>query len=78
MFRVKNTGEISQEALPHIFDRFYRTDAARSRDSGGFGLGLAIAHSISRENRAKLTAGSRDGTTCFTVEFGAKKSALLD
>lgn len=78
VFRVKNTGEISQEALPHIFDRFYRTDAARSRDSGGFGLGLAIAHSISRENRAKLTAGSRDGTTCFTVEFGAKKSALLD
>lgn len=37
---------IPAEELEHIFERFYRTDAARSRASGGFGLGLAIVHDL--------------------------------
>ncbi len=66
---VNNTGTIiSAEDLPHIFDRFYRADKARTRDAGGHGLGLAIAQSIAHEHKGSLSAKSneREGTT-FTL-----------
>lgn len=47
---------IAEEALPHIFERFYRADDARTRSTGGSGLGLSIAKTLSDALGAKITA----------------------
>jgi signal transduction histidine kinase len=52
---------ISAEALPRIFDRFYRQDQARTRRSGGHGLGLAIARNIVEMGRGTIRAESKEG-----------------
>lgn len=49
---------IDQQHLPHIFDRFYRADEARSRTNRGFGLGLAIAKTIVEKHRGFIKATS--------------------
>jgi len=47
VFRIEDNGEgIPAENLPHIFDRFYRGDPSRSRNTGGAGLGLAICQAL--------------------------------
>lgn len=73
---VKNFGEpIPQAAIEHVFERFYRSDSARTRDEGGFGLGLSIAKRISERLFATLEAQSseRDGTV-FTLSIPIKKA----
>lgn len=56
---VENSGAgITAETLPQIFDRFYRADKARENEDGSYGLGLAIAKSISEQLGGKLTAKS--------------------
>jgi heavy metal sensor kinase len=62
---------ISPEVLPHVFERFYRADRARSRDSGGVGLGLAIVKAICTAHAAEIRIASTEGQgSCFTVEMG--------
>ncbi|OGO44141.1 MAG: hypothetical protein A2137_04640 [Chloroflexi bacterium RBG_16_58_8] len=59
---------IAPEHLPHIFDRFYRTDKARSRASGGTGLGLAIVKGIAEQHGGRVSVTSQPGKgSTFTV-----------
>ena len=68
---VRDHGQgIAEKDLPHIFDRFYRTDQARSRASGRSGLGLPICQAIVAAHGGSITATSTVGTgSTFTVRF---------
>ncbi len=73
---VHNTGTvIAEEDLPHVFDRFYRADKARTRSEGSYGLGLAIAREIAEEHGGSIAAASDEtnGTT-FTVALPLRSS----
>ncbi|MDH8679532.1 HAMP domain-containing sensor histidine kinase [Fusibacter bizertensis] len=68
---IENTGEgIPEGDLPKIFDRFYRGDKVRSRESGSYGLGLAIAKSITEQHGGKLSCESLPNEkTTFTLKL---------
>jgi len=61
---------IPSHALPHVFERFYRTDKARSRASGGAGLGLSIVKAICAAHNAEVKVSSQEGRgSRFRVEL---------
>jgi signal transduction histidine kinase len=68
---VRDTGEgISAEDLPHVFDRFYRADRSRARQTGGYGLGLAIVRQLVEAHGGAVTVESEVGkgsAFAFTV-----------
>ena len=68
---VDDTGfGVPDADMPHIFDRFYRVDKARSREAGGSGLGLSIVQDTVRELRGTVTASRRaGGGMSFMVRF---------
>ncbi|MBK9214515.1 MAG: ATP-binding protein [Chloracidobacterium sp.] len=70
---VADTGDgIAREHLPRIFERFYRTDTARSRELGGTGLGLAIVKHLARLHNGEVTVTSTVGKgSTFTLTLPA-------
>ncbi len=72
---ISNTGPaIPSEHLKHLFERFYRVDSSRARDAGGYGLGLAIARSITEGHKGKISVSSSESSgTVFTITLPSGK-----
>ncbi len=73
ILEVSDTGVgIPEDAIGHVFERFYRVDKARSRKSGGSGLGLAIVRNMVERNQGTIRVESTPGQgSTFTVTFPA-------
>lgn len=69
LFTVQNTGSpIPEEELPHLFERFYRSEKSRGRKEGGYGLGLSIAFAIVQAHGGRITVTSTESQgTAFCV-----------
>ncbi|MFH9067433.1 sensor histidine kinase [Streptomyces coeruleorubidus] len=77
LVRIADAGPgIPPEDQERVFDRFYRVDKARSRDRGGSGLGLAVAHSLVRAHGGRIELNSEPGATVFTVRLPLDGAAL--
>jgi len=74
-FSVSDTGiGIAPADLPHIFDRFWRADKARSRSQGGAGLGLSIAKWIAETHAGSIIVESESGKgSAFSLNVPLKK-----
>jgi signal transduction histidine kinase len=69
---------IAAQDQPHLFERFFRADKARSREAGGSGLGLAICQSIVEAHHGSISFTSRlgEGTT-FTIRLPFSRSGPI-
>ena len=73
---VYNTCRLAEtENLDRLFDRFYRPDESRSRDTGGSGIGLSIAQAVADAHGTKIDVNSPDGgSIIFKVSFDLKRA----
>ena len=71
VIKVRDTGVgIPEDSVSHVFERFYRVDKARSRKSGGSGLGLSIVRNMVERNGGKISVESKVGKgSTFTLMF---------
>ncbi|MCQ6273435.1 PAS domain-containing protein [Bacillus sp. V3B] len=74
VIHIKDTGMgIEKEEIPRIFERFYRVNKARDRNSGGTGLGLAIVKHLMEAHKGKVIVESKVGEgTTFSIELHKK------
>ncbi|QHN02876.1 HAMP domain-containing histidine kinase [Granulicella sp. WH15] len=77
--RIEDDGEgIAPEILPHVFDRFYRGDASRSRRTGGTGLGLSIVKAIVQRFHGEICLESKPGAGTTAIVTLPLASAPLE
>lgn len=69
LFQVRNSAQIPAEALPQLFNKFYRVPDGDRRKQGGSGLGLALVHRLTRVLQGRITVNSEAGWTVFSVEL---------
>ena len=74
MLEIVDTGiGITREALPHIFERFYRGDPSRSSSLEGTGLGLSLVQWIVAQHRGRIEVKSEPGSgSCFAIWLPAE------
>ena len=71
---INDAEEIGAEQLSHLFDRFYRTDDARTENASHYGLGLSIAQAIAGTHGGSISAAYKNGKAIFTVRLPAIKT----
>ena len=68
---ISNAGNpIKEDDLTKIFERFYRVDPSRARETGGYGLGLCVAKSIAELHGGEITAECKNEINVFTAILG--------
>ncbi len=77
LVEIRDSGSgVPPDALPHIFERFYRVDRSRSREEGGTGLGLAIARKLAEAHRGTLIAANNpEGGALFSLSLPLHRSS---
>ena len=78
LLAVEDTGHgIEPEHLPHLFERFYRTDWARVKDSGGTGLGLPIVKEIAEAHGGSVSVTSQvEKGSVFSLHLPARTQQI--
>jgi len=78
LLMVQDTGQgIAPDALPRIFDRFYRADSARAQSQGESGLGLAIVKALVEAHGGTVSAASAPGAgATFTIRLPRSRTAF--